>query len=368
MGYLYKNMNSKNYFDLVMNKDLSILSIIRIDNFNCQIIDNNKIVYNGFILAKSEQCNIYTVCDFQKSDTDEKYQARLSFRKTDKDFISRNVNKGSDEVIIPFVRGQDGYREFWKMISFLYAWRDTIDLGEFEDYFSVTDQNLSRILPVIANIENKEQVLESLGKLTDNDLENLNNLISLVKIRNILKIWDDNKENYDEEFWQKTFNENSWVLSQVFSAPYIKIGDKFYCGGKEDNNSGGVIGDFLYQNELTKNVAFIEIKTPREDIVVGGVYRGKTSDGENTIYSITEELSGAINQVLNQRKTYLKEYQEKNGRYLNNSKCVVIIGITPSDDFEIKSFDLFRSSQKDVEIITYDELFGRIQCILQLFE
>lgn len=358
----------RNYFDLITEDDLSVLSIVKIDNFNCRIVDTNKNYYDGFILAKSEHGNVYTICDFQKSDTDEKYQARLSFRKTDKDFVTRNVNKGSDEIIIPFIRGQDGYREFWKMISFLYAWRDTIDLGEFEDYFSVTDQNLGRVLPVIANIENKEQVLESLGKLTDGDLGNLNNLISLVKIRNILKIWDDNNENYDEEFWQNVFNENSWVLSQVFSASYIKIGNKFYCGGKEDNNSGGIIGDFLYQNELTGNIAFIEIKTPDENILVGNPYRGRNNDGENTIYSIKEELSGAINQVLNQRKSYLKQFREENGRYLDNSKCVVIAGIIPGDDLEKKSFDLFRNSQREVEIITYDELFKRINCILQLFE
>lgn len=361
-------MDSKNYFDLVGAEDISCLSITKIDNFNCRIIDDNENYYDGFILARSEQGNVYTLCDFQKSDTDEKYQARLSFRKTDKDFSTRNVNKGSDEVIIPFIRGQDGYREFWKMISFLYAWRDTIDLGEFEDYFSVTDKNLGKILPILANIENKEQVLESLSKLADDDLGNLNNLISLVKIKNILKIWDDNKENYDEEFWQKIFNENSWVLSQVFSAPYIKMGDKFYCGGKADDNSGGIIGDFLYQNELTGSIAFVEIKTPNEDIIVGNPYRGRDNNGENTVYSIKEDLSGAINQVLNQRKSYLKQFREENGRYLDNSKCVVIAGIIPENDLEKKSFDLFRWSQRDVEIITYDELFRRIHCILQLFE
>lgn len=358
-------MNSKTYFDLTIN-DSSVLSIVRVDNFNCHITDPVGTIYGGFILAKSENQKVYTICDFQKSNTDEKYQARLSFRKTDKDFVNRNVNKGSDEVIIPFMKGQDGYRELWKMISFLYKWRDTIDLGEFEDYFSVTNRSLKQILPIIASIKNKDIVLSNLDKLSSKELNNLSDVVSFTKITKITNEWKANKTNYNEEYWQTLFQENSWILSQIFSAPYMKIGQKFFCGGKDDDDKGGVKGDLLYKN-MTNNIAFIEIKTPKDNIIIGGEYRGKDEGKDNKIFGLSNELTGGVNQVLNQKKVYLKQHREENGRYLNNAKCVLIIGVLPIDEDKQKSFDLFRGALKDVDVITFDELFSRIGKILDIF-
>ena len=129
----------KNYFDLTTTNDLEKLFIEQKDVFSCQLIDDKKVIYDGFRLAKSEKENIFTVCDinFQKSNTDNKYQARLIFRKTDNEFKERNVNKGTDCIRLAFNTRQDGYREFWKMIAFLYKWRETIDLGEFGSKVSV---------------------------------------------------------------------------------------------------------------------------------------------------------------------------------------------------------------------------------------
>lgn len=54
---------------------------------------------------------------------------------------------------------------------------------------------------------------------------------SAKRIIEILKIWNSNKENTDEEFWQLTFNENAYVLSQIFAVPIVFIQDKAYVGG-----------------------------------------------------------------------------------------------------------------------------------------
>jgi len=247
-------MSSKNYFDLTTQASLEKLSIKKKDSFNCQLIDDKQNVYDGFKLSQSKAGSIFSVCDisFQKSSTDNKYQARLTFRKTDNGFKDRNVNKGSDCIRIPFSTGQDGYREFWRMIAFLYKWRETIDLGEFEDYFSVTDKNLADIFSKIADDKNKKAVLENLRKLSQKDLRNISDLVSATKITEIIQVWDDNKTNFEEDFWQNTFKNHAWILSQIFACPYIKIGEKTYCGGKEDDNKGGVLGDFQYQNAISR--------------------------------------------------------------------------------------------------------------------
>ncbi len=360
-----------NYFDLT-KRNLSDLYIDKKDYLNCQLVDNNGEIFDGFLLAKSEAGNILTLCDIDFSKTKkngqfEKYQARLTFRKTNNKLEQKKTRANSEYIIISFKKGQAGYREFWKMIAFLYKWKEMIDLDEFEDLFAITDKDVGEILPLIANLEHKEKVLENLGKLPIKDLSNITNLVSITKIKDIIDKWEDNKTNYDEEFWQKTFQTHNWILSQIFACPTIQIRKKFYCGGKEDDNKGGVEGDLLYQNKLTGNLAFIEIKTPKLDIIIGKQYRGKEKEKENVIYSMHQELTGAVNQVLNQKKVYHSTYGEKKSKFINNIKCVLIIGITPDDDDKIKSFELYRKSLIEVEIITYDELFERIKSILTIF-
>jgi hypothetical protein len=226
---------------------------------------------------------------------------------------------------------------------------------------------LADIFSKIADAKNKKAVLGNLKKLSQDDLKNISNLVSATKITAIIQVWDDNRTNFEEDFWQNTFKNHAWILSQIFACPYLKIGEKTYCGGKEDDYKGGVLGDFQYQNNLTGNIAFIEIKTPKDDILIGKKYRGKEGR-ENVIYSMHEELTGGINQILNQKKVYLKNHGEKNGKTLNNIKCVLIIGKLPVEEDQKKSFEYYRSSLRNVEIITYDELFERIKGILNLFK
>ena len=69
-------MTDKNYFDLTIENDIGNLSIQKKDIFECQLIDNNREIYDGFKIAQSKKGNVFTVCDiiFHKSDTDNKYQ------------------------------------------------------------------------------------------------------------------------------------------------------------------------------------------------------------------------------------------------------------------------------------------------------
>lgn len=219
-------------------------------------------------------------------------------------------------------------------------------------------------------IDNPEEIdLSFIKHLDPNKLKNINSLVSVSRLEKILIIWKDNKENSNEEFWQNNFQNHTWILSQIFSCPFVQIGKKFYCGGKEDDDKGGVKGDLLYKNNLTSNLAFIEIKTPKTDII-GGQYRGDEEGKENVIYSMSKDVTGSVNQVLNQRKVYLNTHGDNNGKFLHNAKCILVIGKVANlkNEDEKKSFELYRSSTKEVEIITFDELFGRIEAFLKLLK
>jgi len=96
---------------------------------------------------------------------------------------------------------------------------------------------------------------------------------SVKRIIDILKVWEANRENADEEFWQTVFNENSYVLSQVFAVPTVFIKDKAYVGGMNLERTDGRLVDFLFSAESSREAIVIEIKTPKTKLLAAK-YRG----------------------------------------------------------------------------------------------
>lgn len=169
-----------------------------------------------------------------------------------------------------------------------------------------------------------------------------------------------------EDKWQDFFKENAWIFSQLFAFPTVLFKDKAFVGGKTIEDKEGKIVDFLYANKLTRNSALIEIKKHTTKLLNKKPYRGKD------VFSMDKELSGAINQVLDQKENYSKKFDSLRGDSniaSFNPKCLIIIGkLSSLTKNQIKSFELIRSSLKDIEIITFDELYERIESILSIFK
>ena len=116
-------------------------------------------------------------------------------------------------------------------------------------------------------------------------------------------------------------------------------------------------------------MAFIEIKTHKSELMKKGkAYRG------NDVYGMSIDLSGAVSQVLNQRDNFQKHFatikMDSDEAFESfNSKCVVLMGqIKLLSVKQHRPFELVRSNSKDVEIITFDELLGKIENIQKLIE
>lgn len=170
-----------------------------------------------------------------------------------------------------------------------------------------------------------------------------------------------------EKKWQRFFGKHNWVFSYIFSYPVILIEDEAYVGGKNLSNKNGKVTDFLVKNSITDNVAFLEIKTHKTRLLGSKkAYRG------NDVFAMSADLTGGIAQVLDQRDNFQKEYYQHRGKSKQtfdtiNSKCVVLMGaIKDLSASEIKSFELFRSNSKDVEIVTFDELLARFKKLQEL--
>lgn len=185
------------------------------------------------------------------------------------------------------------------------------------------------------------------------------------RIRKIIDIWENEKYNKEEEFWQNFFTANSWIISHSLSEPEILFTSKAYLGGKSLKNQGGKIIDFLFQSQITENLTLIEIKTPNTKLI-GESYRSN--------HSISKELTGSIIQLLDYKETILKSVsQHKEAIHesfeLFSPKMILIVGSTESLSKEqLYSFELLRREMKNVEIITYNELFKKIKNLYELIK
>lgn len=168
------------------------------------------------------------------------------------------------------------------------------------------------------------------------------------------------KKKTKESDWQELICRNPFILTMVFGYPMVKIGEQVYVGGQSFDGSGGKVSDFMVQNPTTANVGLVEIKTP-DTKLTGAEYRGG-------VRKITSELASTIVQVLDQRYMLTKEI---NSKLANSSQllktyfveCVIIAGRTGENPDQVKSFDLFRNSLKDVSVFTFDEVLCKLRVL-----
>ncbi len=224
------------------------------------------------------------------------------------------------------------------------------------------------LLQLITQTSSHESLKNSLSSLANENLQALTTSASLEGLKRVEALMRENLDNAKEEFWQqKVFNENQWVLAQIFSCPCTIYAQKAFVGGKSLDNKGGNVCDFIYRNKMTQNVALIEIKTPCTEIV-GKPYR--------ETYSMSLDMSGAVNQVLNYRdelqknfSTLTRDLEEADTVRAFSPKCVVVIGkISTLNAKQQKAFELYRSSFNNLTIITFDELHQKICDLMSVFK
>ncbi|WP_435191049.1 Shedu anti-phage system protein SduA domain-containing protein [Streptomyces sp. bgisy126] len=185
---------------------------------------------------------------------------------------------------------------------------------------------------------------------------------AIIRLAEALSIWQRERGNPSEEFWHKFFVEHPEVLAAPLEGKAYTLLSKCYVGGKSVLNSGGNTLDFLAQNK--GNSALLEIKTPATRLLSNSPYRAN-------VFAPSKELAGSCIQVLTYRESLIREitslaYQSPQLRAIN-PPCIVLIGDLESEalsETQRHSVELFRSSLKDVRVLTYDELFQGAEMLL----
>ena len=202
---------------------------------------------------------------------------------------------------------------------------------------------------------------KSLGAPQTERLVNLQSDLELVALDALIARFEVTlRQSLKENHWQAFFHENPFILHMAFGYPVIKVQDQASVGGRKVSGQGEKITDFFVKNALTNNIALFEIKTPQAALLMTRPYR-------EGVLAPTKELSGSINQALDQRYQFQKQvaFIKDNSRIWDIESyavhCCLIIGRTPQVPDERKSFELFRHNSKDVSVVTFDELLEKLK-------
>lgn len=247
-------------------------------------------------------------------------------------------------------------------------------LGLIKD-FEDNEVTINRLLitKTIADLMNKisglspeetELVLSSISYESKTILDQHLRIEELKEFINNIKQSIELEQN--EEILQQLFTKNNWIISQIYTYPFIFHKDKVHVGGQTLEKDGGV-ADYITKNSITSNVSLIEIKKSSDTLVNDKPYR----EGLNT-YSMSDDLIGGVVQVLDYKNSLItNSCHLLSPKDLNsfNPQCVLLIGrLKGLNNDQIRSFELYRSELKNVTVITYDELVERLELILLCLE
>lgn len=182
-------------------------------------------------------------------------------------------------------------------------------------------------------------------------------------IKSALDFWDKNASSEEgklESTWQNEFTSRKSILERVIGGRVSLLQPQAHVGGNSLNGKGDKITDYMFQHSDTRNVTLIEIKTPHTKLL-GNSYRGT--------YSLSNDLSGTIAQVLIQRSDLIKHYFSKVHESpipfeVNAPKCYIVVGNIGEEfgDIEEKkiAFEIHRHAVgAAVTIISFDELYDQ---------
>ncbi len=240
--------------------------------------------------------------------------------------------------------------------------KTSLPKGAIANYFSFysTDFNLSNedmdaILSILtfapkSNISITENFIQTKDKINvaylDDVIDKFNVLISA--------------KNDNEKDWQKFFEKHGWILAGLFPFQVILRDREAYVGGKTIENKEGRVVDFLFQNGFKDNYALLEIKTHNKKLLESTPYR------EPDTYAAHKDLSGAISQCLDQKNTFLTQMGQ--AYKILDPKIILVTGLKNSlNSSQAGCFELIRGNQKNVDIVTFDELLEKIKGLKDIF-
>lgn len=205
-------------------------------------------------------------------------------------------------------------------------------------------------------------------------------LNDITYFEHILKI----KKCKKESLWQQFFEKNQWIFGYGLGYVFLTgLNDKKLeqvVKGFDVASHGKRVDALMKTRGIISNLCFVEIKTHHTKLLEDKPYR-------SGCYAASRELSGAISQVqvsiteatknLSDKISMDDENGNPTGEEIFNYKPKAFLVIGSLNEFnsehgvnkdKLRSFELFRKSIINPEIITFDELYERAKFITNTIE
>ena len=181
------------------------------------------------------------------------------------------------------------------------------------------------------------------------------------------------KKHSEEKVWQYFFEKNQWIFGYGLDYRYQEILQReVHLSYAELDGSNTVIGDYLLGDNFF--TTFVELKKPSTLLFAN---KGNRSNS----WKLSNDLIESVSQILEHKASgliRLDSPQYINGEPLTqkayDSKVILIIGDwkelenssnTLEKEIKKKTLELFRRDSRNVEILTFDELFERSKFIVE---
>lgn len=383
-----------NEFDLINRKLDEIELKETYNNDKCVIWDikKNNVAYSSFKISENSQTK--TICElvFYKSSKTGKYLPRPIFKKISHKGDIKN-SKSADKIIIKLDKSEDALI-FWKLIGFLFSYKELVELEEFEENYRVIAKDKFIIEFKSKSEKEKVEDLKGLFKIADLSTTDIKNLTFESRKQNLRAFYyllknielsngktshqeyadKYNLVNGEEYIWHHFLKKHDWILGLNADIKFIiEFLDEQKIGYSDSKGKQNPQTDLLGISEFT---VLIELKHSNTNIFK----KNKNKARANT-WDFTSDFIEGVSQCLGQKFDLDKSFDQKifikaDKTRLDKSKTqsidpktVLILGnkkrefsIENLDDNNFvknKTLERFRRNNRNIDIITYDELFER---------
>jgi hypothetical protein len=228
-----------------------------------------------------------------------------------------------------------------------------------------------------------EELLRS-GSITSRDLVNIGYRKSQLEVFERLLRGPEHIASYraehditstqPEKVWQHFFGRNEWIFGFGLDYRFLGILQREAHVSEEDlAGRDGSIADFLMA--ATNFTVLVEIKRPDTDLFEERKNRAGS-------WKLSVELIDAVSQILEQKAGWqvrgeanaAKNYSSNGeliGQRTVDPKSILIIGsdgqfsgTEKERTIKLRTFELFRRDSRNIEILTYDEIYERARFIV----
>lgn len=218
--------------------------------------------------------------------------------------------------------------------------------------------------------ENRLRLLEQIKdeKLTKEDLDILSGRKSgLETFYDQLYV----RGEWSEPQWQSFFENNTWIFGYGLDYRFLTILQREAAVSSSDlDGKNTVESDFLLGSK--DFTVLVELKRPDTPLF-------ESSQNRSRSWRLSKQLFDAVSQILSQKASWeieaIKSCYNSQGELIkqktSDPKCILIIGnknqfdgSQREQDIKFRTFELFRRDSRNIEIMTYDELYERANFIV----